>query len=114
MTLSQAMGRTDLSLRARLLLPVLVRLAKGHRRCLSGNKSLAQALGCAQRTIQVALHALQSSKLIEIVRDYGLRTRRCIRLLFLDAPATPPSPNSLAQEPAPSCAGTCAHGRPSP
>lgn len=76
---------------ARLLFQVLPRLAKGHDDCLCGNKRLAEEVGCCESTIRNCLAALQNAGLIEIVRDYGLRTRRRIVLLWRKASERFPS-----------------------
>lgn len=67
---------------ARLAIPVLERLAKGHDTCLSATRTIAAKLNCSERTARNALNALQAAGLVEIVRDYSLRTRRRIVLVW--------------------------------
>lgn len=75
--------RLGLSPTARLLLDKLPRLAKGHGECWCGNKALAKILGCCVKTVKNALRALEDAGLIERCRDYHLRSRRRIRLLWV-------------------------------
>ncbi len=74
--------RRDLGAFARLLIPILERKARGFAECWSSNETLASALGCCERTLRHALDQLEHSGLILRIRDYSLKSRRRIKLLW--------------------------------
>src|SRR4051812_10706012 len=85
-----ACGRGDVRLNAasRFMLSMLDKMSKGHGECWSPNKSFVHALGCCERTIRGILKKLVASGLIRIVRDYSLRSRRRIILLWKNPDAS--------------------------
>jgi hypothetical protein len=88
---------TALSDRARLLAQLINRLVRRcYTDCLCATATLAKKLGWSERKVNLAVHELAGHGLVEVVRDYGLRTRRRIRLVWrvltgTPAPACPPS-----------------------
>jgi hypothetical protein len=64
--------------------------------CLYATSTLARWLGWSARKVQLAVRELADHGLVEVVRDYGLKTRRRIRLrwrVFLETrPAPVPAP----------------------
>jgi hypothetical protein len=82
MTPYQAAIVADLPPHARLLLPILERKAHGYAECWAKNATLCGLLRCCERTIRNALRALEDRGIIAIVRDYSLKSRRRIVLLW--------------------------------
>jgi hypothetical protein len=80
----QALADTVRSLKPtdRALVMELDRLSKGHLECWAATRTLADAIQCCERTVRSALARLAELGVVEIVRDYTIRSRRRIVLAW--------------------------------
>lgn len=100
--------RVDLSTVARLVADVIDRAPRNAPEAWWGNARIADAIGYSVRTVQAAIRELKDKGLVAIVRDYSLKTRRRIVLLWrkpAEQPTTPepqpePTEGAMAHVPA--------------
>jgi|GEM_PF-6497316 len=104
------LGSVELSPTARLVGELLNRTRPQHGEAWLSNKTIAAKIGRSIRTVQLALKELAQADLIRVCKDYALKTRRRIHLLWRgDSTAKDPSVGAKncadsAQEIAPSSA----------